>query len=120
MERHCEMGARVLRIAEQKLKFQSFLNIAIQLTLYHHEKWDGTGYPHRLAGEAIPISGRIMALADNYDALRTSRPYKGAFSHEQTRAIIADLKGSHFDPALVEAFLRRESEFQRISEELAD
>jgi len=120
IERHCELGARVLRIAEEKLKFQSFLSIAIQLTLYHHEKWDGTGYPNGLGGDAIPISGRIMALADNYDALRTERPYKKAFPHEQSRTIIEGLRGTHFDPALVDAFLRREQEFRRISEELAD
>ena len=120
IQRHCEMGARVLRIAEKKLKFQSFLTIAIQLTLYHHEKWDGTGYPNGLAGEAIPLSGRIMALADNYDALRTTRPYKSAFSHEQSRGIIQENRGTHFDPALVDAFLRREADFRRISEELSD
>lgn len=120
IERHCELGAGVLRIAAEKLKFQSFLTIAIQLTLYHHEKWDGTGYPHGLAGDAIPISGRIMALADNYDALRTRRPYKAPFSHEQTRQMIEARRGTHFDPALVDAFLRREAEFRRISEELAD
>ena len=120
IQRHREMGARVLRIAEKKLKFQSFLTIAIQLTLYHHEKWDGTGYPNGLAGEAIPLSGRIMALADNYDALRTTRPYKSAFSHEQSRGIIQENRGTHFDPALVDAFLRREADFRRISEELSD
>ncbi|TAN33168.1 HD domain-containing protein, partial [Patescibacteria group bacterium] len=120
MERHCELGARVLRIAEAKLKFRSFLDIATQLTLYHHEKWDGTGYPHGLAGDAIPISGRIMALADNYDALRTARPYKGAFCHEECRGIITGLRGTHFDPALVDAFVRREQDFRRISEELTD
>jgi HD-GYP domain-containing protein (c-di-GMP phosphodiesterase class II) len=120
IERHCELGAGVLRIAQEKLKFQSFLTLAIQLTLYHHEKWDGTGYPHGLAGEAIPISGRIMALADNYDALRSRRPYKAPFSHQESRQIIVGLRGSHFDPALVDAFLRREEDFRRISEELAD
>ncbi len=120
IERHCEMGARVLRIAEEKLKFQSFLTIAIQLTMYHHEKWDGPGYPNGIEGDAIPISGRIMALADNSDALRTNRPYKSAFSHEQTRQMIAERRGTHFDPVLVDAFLRREAEFRRISEDLAD
>ncbi|HET6452624.1 MAG TPA: HD domain-containing phosphohydrolase [Spirochaetia bacterium] len=120
MRKHCEYGARVLRIAEDKLKFQSFLAIAIQLTLYHHEKWDGTGYPHGLKADAIPISGRIMALADNYDALRTARPYKEAMSHEQTRAAIVERRGTHFDPTLVDAFLRREAEFRHISEELKD
>jgi HD-GYP domain-containing protein (c-di-GMP phosphodiesterase class II) len=120
INKHCQYGARVLQIAAKKLPFQSFLNIAIQLTLYHHEKWDGTGYPHGLSGDAIPLSGRIMALADNYDALRTERPYKKAFPHEDTRAIIEKLRGTHFDPALVDAFVRREAEFRRISEELAD
>ncbi len=120
IRKHCEYGARVLHIAEEKLKFQSFLSIAIQLTLYHHEKWDGTGYPHGLRGDAIPLSGRIMALADNYDALRTARPYKEPMSHDESRATIVGLKGSHFDPTLVDAFMRREAEFQRISEELKD
>jgi len=120
INKHCEYGARVLRIAEEKLKFQSFLSIAIQLTLYHHEKWDGSGYPHGASGNAIPLSGRIMALADNYDALRTERPYKKSFSHEESRAIIVGLRGTHFDPLLVDAFLSQEGEFRRISEELAD
>jgi HD-GYP domain-containing protein (c-di-GMP phosphodiesterase class II) len=120
INKHCEFGARVLQIAEKKLPFQSFLTIAIQLTLFHHEKWDGTGYPHGLSGDAIPLSGRIMALADNYDALRTERPYKKAFPHEETRSIIEGLRGTHFDPALVDAFVRREPEFRRVSEELAD
>jgi HD-GYP domain-containing protein (c-di-GMP phosphodiesterase class II) len=120
INRHCEFGARVLQIAEKKLPFQSFLTIAIQLTLFHHEKWDGTGYPHGLRGDAIPLSGRIMALADNYDALRTERPYKKAFPHEETRSIIESLRATHFDPVLVDAFVRREQEFRRISEELSD
>ena len=118
INKHCEYGARVLQIAEKKLPFQSFLAIAIQLTLFHHEKWDGTGYPHGLSGDAIPLSGRIMALADNYDALRTERPYKKAFPHEETRSIIESLRGTHFDPVLVDAFVRREAEFRRVSEEL--
>jgi len=120
MEKHCEYGARVLQIAVQKLQFQSFLNIAIQLTLYHHEKWDGTGYPHRVKGDAIPLSGRIMALADIYDALRTERPYKKTIPHAESRAMIEGLRGTHLDPLLVDAFVRQEAEFRRISEELAD
>ncbi|HUJ75881.1 MAG TPA: HD domain-containing phosphohydrolase, partial [bacterium] len=120
MRKHCDYGARVLRIAEEKLKFQSFLAIAIQLTLYHHEKWDGSGYPHGLRGEAIPLSGRIMALADNYDALRTARPYKKAFPHDECAPLIVSLSGVHFDPALVQAFVAREGDFRAISERLAD
>jgi HD-GYP domain-containing protein (c-di-GMP phosphodiesterase class II) len=120
IRRHCEYGARILRNAEKKLRFQSFLSIAIQLTLFHHEKWDGSGYPNGVSGESIPLSGRIMALADNYDALRTERVYKTAITHEETRDMIAGLSGTHFDPLLVDAFLRQEGEFRRISEELAD
>jgi HD-GYP domain-containing protein (c-di-GMP phosphodiesterase class II) len=120
MKKHCTYGSRVLLIAEKKLKFQSFLTIAIQLALYHHERWDGSGYPHGLAGEAIPLSGRIMALADNYDALRTPRAYKEPFPHEQSCAIIREQSGTHFDPRLVDAFLGRHLEFERISRELAD
>ena len=120
IRRHCEYGARVLRGAEHRLKFPSFLRIAIALTLSHHEKWDGTGYPHGLRGDAIPVSGRIMALADTYDALRRVRPYRQAMSHEETRAAIMERRGTHFDPAVVDAFLRREDEFRRISEDLGD
>jgi HD-GYP domain-containing protein (c-di-GMP phosphodiesterase class II) len=120
IEKHCEYGARVLQIAEKKLQFQSFLNIAIQLILFHHEKWDGTGYPHGVKGDAIPLSGRIMAVADVYDALRTERPYKKAIPHQECRVMIEALRGTHFDPVLVDAFLGREGEFRRISEELAD
>jgi HD-GYP domain-containing protein (c-di-GMP phosphodiesterase class II) len=120
IRKHPEYGAGVLRIAEAKLKFQSFLAIAIQLALTHHEKWDGTGYPQGLRGDAIPVSGRIMALADNYDALRSQRPYKSVMSHEESKAIIVGLRGSHFDPALVDAFLRKEEEFRRVSNELND
>jgi HD-GYP domain-containing protein (c-di-GMP phosphodiesterase class II) len=120
IRKHCDYGARVLRRAEEKLKFQSFLSIAIQLTLYHHEKWDGTGYPHGLRGDAIPLSGRIMALADNYDALRTQRPYKEPIPHDESRRMIVTLAGIHFDPALVAAFQAREAEFRSVSESLAD
>ena len=120
IRRHCEYGARVLQIAEKKLRFQSFLSIAIQLALYHHEKWDGTGYPHGVSGESIPLSGRIMALADNYDALRTERVYKKAMSHDETRDMIVSLRGTHFDPLLVDAFLRQEGEFRRTALELDD
>jgi HD-GYP domain-containing protein (c-di-GMP phosphodiesterase class II) len=118
IEKHCEYGARVLQIAEKKLNFQSFLSIAIQLALYHHEKWDGSGYPYHISGEAIPVSGRIMALADNYDALRTERAYKTVMSHAETREVIRGLRGVHFDPMVVDAFMRREADFERVSQEI--
>ncbi|WP_042007363.1 HD-GYP domain-containing protein, partial [Aeromonas dhakensis] len=80
-----------------------------------HEKWDGSGYPAGLAGEAIPLSGRLMALADVYDALISKRVYKPAFSHEQARTIIVEGRGRHFDPAIVDAFLACEEEFRQIA-----
>lgn len=110
----------MLTRAQQKLKFQSFLTIAAQLTIGHHEKWNGKGYPQGLAGDGIPISARIMALADVYDALRSKRVYKDAYPHDDCSRIIKRERGEHFDPAVVDAFSRREAEFERVSEELAD
>ena len=120
MRRHCEYGARILRKAEEKLSFPSFLTIAVQLVLNHHERWDGSGYPQGLAGADIPLSARIMSLADVYDALRSKRYYKSALSHEQCVGIILEGKGQQFDPLVVEAFLNREKEFSDISNQLAD
>jgi response regulator RpfG family c-di-GMP phosphodiesterase len=112
---HCEYGTRVLKIADEKLSFQSFLKIAIQIVSSHHEKWNGTGYPRGLKGEAIPLSGRIMALADVYDALRSDRCYKKAFSHEETCTMISQEKGKQFDPEIIDVFSGVESKFREIS-----
>ncbi|WP_300669075.1 HD domain-containing phosphohydrolase [Desulfoluna sp.] len=120
MKQHCQYGADIICKAQEKLKFRSFLTIAVQLTLSHHEKWDGSGYPAGLAGKSIPLSARIMALADVYDALRTKRYYKEAFSHETSCQIIREERGRHFDPEIVEAFFAVEKEFERISLEQAD
>ena len=78
--------------------------MAETIALTHHEKWDGTGYPHGLKGEEIPLVGRICAVADVFDALSSARPYKQAWSFDKTMAEIKRLKGTHFDPKLVEAF----------------
>jgi len=120
MKKHCEYGARILRRAEEKLGFRSFLSIAIQLAMHHHERWDGQGYPQGLAGERIPVSARIMALADVYDALSTTRPYKKAFSHQECLRIITEKRGTNFDPQVVDAFLECEATFERTSRELSD
>jgi len=80
----------------------------------HHEKWDGTGYPRKLKGEEIPLLGRIMAIADVYDALVSERPYKIAFTHEEAVEIIADGSGKHFDPELVNVFLLCEKELNKV------
>lgn len=118
IKQHCELGTKVLQEAESKLEFQSFFSVAIKLVKSHHEKWDGSGYPQRLKGEAIPLSARIMALADVYDALRSERCYKKALAHEETKNIILQGRGSHFDPDVVDAFLRVDQEFLFISETL--
>jgi response regulator RpfG family c-di-GMP phosphodiesterase len=119
IKQHCEYGTRVLKIADEKLDFQSFLKIAIQIVSSHHEKWNGTGYPKGLKGEAIPLSGRIMALADVYDALRSERCYKKGFSHEDTCRIILQEKGEHFDPEIVDVFSGIEKKFNEISNAMA-
>ena len=86
-------------------KDDGFLHHATMFAGYHHEKWDGTGYPRGLSGESIPVEGRIMAIADVYDALVSERPYKKPYSHEKAMGIIRSESGTHFDPKVVDAFL---------------
>jgi len=112
---HCEYGANILKIAEGKINFESYLTLAIQLVMYHHEKWDGSGYPEQLKGDEIPLSAQIMALADVYDALRSERCYKKGFSHEKAYHIILEEKEKHFAPDIVEAFIHSEQKFKDIS-----
>jgi PAS domain S-box-containing protein len=113
---HPIIGSYALRKAETVLKDAEFLKYAHEIVTYHHEKWDGTGYPYGIAGEAIPFSARIMAVADVYDALVTERLYKKAFPHGQAVEIIASESGKHFDPELVKVFLECAEEFRAISE----
>jgi adenylate cyclase len=97
-----------------------FLRYAQQMTASHHEKWDGSGYPNGLSGTSIPLSGRIMALADVYDALTCKRVYKNTLSHEAAKEIIIKESGKHFDPEIVAVFLEHNEEFLRVSETFAD
>jgi putative two-component system response regulator len=97
MQRHPLIGAEILGDADSHL-----LQLAQQVALYHHEKWDGTGYPHGLKGEDIPLEARIVALCDVFDALTSTRPYKSAWSIEDTMAHLQAQKGRHFDPQLVD------------------
>jgi len=97
MQRHPLIGAEILGDADSHL-----LKLAQQVALYHHEKWDGSGYPHGLQGEAIPLEARIVALCDVFDALTSTRPYKSAWSIEETMAHLQAQKGRHFDPQLVD------------------
>ncbi len=105
MEEHTNIGGNTLRATLDRFESQGYLEMAMDIAYSHHERWDGTGYPLGLAGEAIPLAARIVALVDVYDALTSERPYKCALPHEQAiREIVAD-RGTHFDPIVVEAFL---------------
>ncbi|OHD53720.1 MAG: hypothetical protein A2Y33_07305 [Spirochaetes bacterium GWF1_51_8] len=92
---------------------------AKNIVYYHHEKWDGSGYPGGLKGESIPIEARIVALADVYDALRSERPYKKPYSEEESVKIIEDSSGTHFDPAIIQAFLDNRAKFNEIFNSLS-
>ena len=120
MKTHAQLGADALAVAERELGGNSFLSYARQIALTHHEKWDGSGYPQGLAGPDIPIAGRLMAVADVYDALISKRVYKPAFPHEKAMDIIREGAGKHFDPAVVEAFARREDQVRAIARQYAD
>jgi len=97
-----------------------FLQVAREIVVGHHERWDGTGYPAGLAGDAIPVSARLMALADVYDALRSARVYKAAMSHDKACSIIRQGRTTHFDPAVVDAFEARNETFAAIASKFAD
>lgn len=121
MQRHPAIGRDAIHAAEMRMgSGRSFLAVAKEIAYSHHEKWDGSGYPEGLSGEAIPISARLMAVADVYDALISRRLYKSAFSHEAAVEIIRNGSGNHFDPLIVDCFLEDVDEFKRIAEEFAD
>jgi adenylate cyclase len=123
MQQHTVYGARALAKAEAAsgiVDETSFLKTAREIALTHHEKWDGSGYPYGIRGKAIPLSGRLMALADVYDALISRRVYKTAMSHNQAAEIILQGRGTHFDPVIVAAFEVLEEQFIAISREYAD
>ena len=115
VKRHTVIGGEVLGEAARILGEAPFIHYARQIIEFHHEKWDGTGYPHGLKGEEIPFIARIMAIADVYDALVSERPYKRPIPHEEAVKIIVQGAGTHFDPRLVEAFLVCAEEFKAIS-----
>ena len=116
MKHHARYGSDAIELAEKDAeKPVEFLNMAKDIAHYHHEKWDGSGYPEGLAGDAIPISARLMALADVFDALISRRVYKPPFPLEKAVSIILEGRGSHFDPDIVDAFLALQNEFQAIA-----
>ncbi|HTN77366.1 MAG TPA: HD domain-containing phosphohydrolase, partial [Pirellulaceae bacterium] len=117
MQQHTRIGAATLEAALERYPEARFLKIARDIALTHHERFDGTGYPAGLRGEDIPLCGRIVAIADVYDALTSKRVYKPAFEHSVARSIILKDSGTHFDPDLVDAFLAVEDEFIAIREQ---
>ncbi|MCC6133882.1 MAG: two-component system response regulator [Gammaproteobacteria bacterium] len=116
MQTHARMDSEAIERAEQDIDTQlEFLSLAKEITRWHHEKWDGSGYPDGLAGDAIPLSARLMALADVFDALISPRVYKAPLSFDAARNIIAAGRGAHFDPDITDAFLAGFGEFVDIA-----
>lgn len=132
MEKHCEIGAQILsddfqttfrflsKSAGTAPRENDLLLAASSIALHHHERWDGSGYPHGLSGEEIPMEARIVAVADVYDALRSCRPYKDAFTAEQALEMIVQNKGSHFDPRVVDATVENFGLFEETLAQFSD
>ena len=115
METHTLLGANAITETMKKMRGDSSLMYAREIAEFHHERWDGTGYPRKLSGNYIPLSARVMAVADVYDALRSDRPYKTAIDHGESVHIIREASGTHFDPDIVKVFLHHEKTFNEIS-----
>jgi len=120
MKTHTVLGGETLRVVAKSRPDAQFLSMALEIALTHHERFDGHGYPDGLRGEDIPLCGRIVALADVYDALRSKRVYKAALDHLTARDTILAKRGKHFDPDIVRAFLNREKEFIAIANQFQD
>jgi putative two-component system response regulator len=120
MKTHTSIGAATLEAALHAHPEALYLQMARDIALTHHERFDGSGYPLGLRGRAIPLAGRIVALADSYDALTSRRVYKNAYTHDVARAMIVEQSGLQLDPEVVEAFLSQEREFCRIRQHFAD
>ena len=120
MKTHTLVGGDTLKAADEEAGGNSFLMMGRDIAYFHHEKWDGNGYPYGMSGEEIPLPARIVALGDAYDALTSKRPYKEPFTHEKSRDIILEAAGSHFDPDVIEAFKARDSRFIKIRDKYKD
>ncbi len=120
MKKHTDFGRDAIKSAEHRLGHDSFLRYAREIAETHHEKWNGSGYPRGLKQEEIPLSGRLMAVADVYDALISKRVYKPPFPHGEAVCGIVNGKGSHFDPDVVDAFVSVQEEFRTVALQFAD
>jgi putative two-component system response regulator len=119
MKKHTRYGSETIRLARNFLGEDSFLQVAEEIALTHHERWDGSGYPRGLRGDEIPIPGRLMAAADSYDAIISPRLYKPAIGHAEAIRLIRNLRGVYFDPDVVDAFLDVSDEFAEIATRFA-
>jgi len=115
MKTHVTLGADAINRMQANVGGNDFLSYALTFALTHHERWDGEGYPYRLKGDTIPLIGRLMAVADVYDALVSARPYKQALSPDEAASIIRKGKGTQFDPQIVEAFEAAADRFAEIA-----
>lgn len=121
MKTHCKLGRDAIQQAEDRLGLKvEFLTVAKEIAYGHQEKWDGSGYPEGLSGDAIPVSARLMAVADVYDALISRRVYKEGMPHEEAARIIVEARGHHFDPDIVDAFVVLAGRFDEIAQRYAD
>ena len=120
MKTHAALGAEKLEAVQRQFPGNALLDMGIAIARFHHEKWDGAGYPQGLAGEAIPLSARIMAVVDVYETLRAKRCYKAPFSHEESVDIIVSSSGTHFDPEIVKVFIELKEDFRAIRDEMKD
>lgn len=117
MKTHTLIGAETLELVNNKFGNNEFIRMGIEIARYHHERWDGKGYPHKLAGTEIPLAARIMSIADVYDALRAERVYKSWYSQDKACAIIIEGSGTQFDPVLVSSFIRTADKFDKVFKE---
>ena len=115
MQHHTLAGQKIIDEAKSMVKESEYLDEARNLAAYHHEKWNGTGYPYGLKGEDIPLSARVMAVADVFDALVSKRSYKPGFPVEKALDIIRDGAGTHFDPEIAKIFLDAEEEVRKVA-----
>ncbi|MCK5404715.1 MAG: HD domain-containing protein, partial [Desulfobulbaceae bacterium] len=120
IKEHTLLGGKAISEVDSQFNTQSFLTIGKEIAFFHHEKWDGTGYPKGLIEHQIPLSARIVTLADVYDALTSKRCYKKAYSHEKAKKIIIEERGKAFDPNIVDAFLVHEQHFNKIRKKLQE
>ena len=118
MKTHTTIGYNAVLKAMELTEDKGFLNIATQIALYHHEKWDGSGYPNKLQGENIPLPARIMAVVDVYDALVSKRHYKEKMGHPEAMRILTEGRGTHFDPIIIDAVVSINEKFSEVSEKL--